>query len=138
MARKARVKRKVSHELKRAQNPVEAQEVLTELQAEVAKKVEVSQKERAPGMTVGGTKVGFTYNDLCNMFPIVSFTPRETVLLTFQGVPVQAISGVEMHVPKCFEDMYRRRERAQDKPDLRELKARGIDVALGAGADISS
>ena len=63
-------------------------------------------------------------------FPIVDFVPDETIPLTWNGVKVQAHSGIEMHVPKPFYDLYNRHKR-----ELLPKKAPfGVLVELGAGA----
>ncbi len=103
--RKASVKRKALRDLKRATTPVEAQEIIEELKADIDPRAE-SFEGRKPGVIVGGTKVGYTYPGLCEQFPIVTFTPEETIKLTFQGITVQAIAGMEMHVPQCFKELY--------------------------------
>jgi hypothetical protein len=41
-----------------------------------------------------------------SQFPTVTFTPEETVPLTFNGVTVQAHAGVPMTVQKCFKEIY--------------------------------
>ena len=86
--------------------------------------------ERRPGKTVRGTKTAWTYNDMLERFPVVSFIPDETLPLTYQGVKHYCHAGIESHVPKPFYDIYNRRKR--------ELQPKnpppGILVELGAGA----
>lgn len=85
--------------------------------------------ERMPGKIVMGTKTAWTFRDMCERFPIVSFIPDETIPLTWQGVRVQALSGIEMHVPRPFYELYNRH-----KAELRPHKSPpGIVVELGAG-----
>ena len=103
--RKERVKRTISRELKHV-SPSEAQEIVTELKPELKAKAKSQPVERVPGLTIAGSKTTYTYRDLCEMFPIVSFIPEETIPLTFQGVSVQAIEGLEMHVPECYKRIY--------------------------------
>ena len=135
MPRKARVKKTIQRELKRATNVKEAQDIISELSAEVEKKVEEFTGKRIPGMTVGGSKVSYQWSDLMDMFPVVSFIPEETIPLTFQGVMVQALAGIEMHVPKCFKDIYDRhvRERRSAAKSIPHLGYE-TTIALGAGA----
>lgn len=133
--RKATVKRKAQRDLKRATTPVEAREIINELKEEIEPKAESFPKGKVPGITIGGTKVGYNYQDLCKMFPIVSFTPDETIPLNFQGVRVQAISGIEMHVPKCFKNIYdeHRRRLRETGAKLPENTGYFNLVELGAG-----
>ena len=135
MPRKARVKKTVARELKRVTSPQEAQEIIEELQKEVAIAVETQPTKRVPGLTVGGTKTSYTFRDLCEMFPIVAFIPEETVGLTFQGIRVQALSGIELHAPSCFKKIYDNHRKAQREagsklPDTGYVPL----VELGAGA----
>ena len=126
-----RVKRKLERDLKRVKTPSGAKEVLDELLEEVKVKVDSEVKGRVPGLTHGSSKTTYTYQDLVAMFPIASFTPEETVPLTFQGITVQAFGGIEMHVPSCFKTIYdqHRKELRRIKETLREA---GIQD-LGAG-----
>ena len=132
---KERVKRKVKQDLRRARDPAIAEEILTELQEVAPIAVAEKPKGKIPGLTVAGSKASYTYQDLVKMFPISTFTPEETLLLTFQGVAVQALSGIEMHVPKCFQDVYRSHQKVI-RDSLKDLKAEGLglDIAPGAGA----
>ena len=131
---KERVKRRVKQELKRARSPEVVREVLQELERVAAVAVTEKQEGKVPGQTRAGTKTSYTYQDLCLMFPIVSFAPDETILLTFNGVAVQAFSGVEMHVPKCFQDVYRSHQRAT-RDSLKDLRNErlGLDIVPGGG-----
>lgn len=86
--------------------------------------------ERVPGKVVKGIKTIWTYNDMCARFPIVDFIPDETLPIIWNGVKVQAISGIEMHVPKPFCDIYKQRmARLRQK-----INIPGVVVELGAGA----
>jgi hypothetical protein len=50
-----------------------------------------------------------------SQFPTVTFTPEETVPLTFQGRTVQAYAGVPLTCPSCFKEIYdKKRSVAQD------------------------
>lgn len=85
---------------------------------------------RLPGKKVSGMKTAWTYRDMLERFQIISFIPDETLPLTWNGIKVQAIAGIEMHVPKPFFDIYTRHKLA-----LRPRPAPpGIEVDLGAGA----
>jgi len=139
MPRKTRVKRAISQDVKRATSAEEAKEVLEEITQELESKVveeaEMKVTGRKPGVTVGGTKTTYTYRDLCEMFPIVKFTPEETIPLTFQGVRVQALANIEMHVPECFEKIYRQHRKTLSTAG-RTLPQLGYEnvVELGIGA----
>ncbi|KKL71581.1 hypothetical protein LCGC14_2093520 [marine sediment metagenome] len=104
--RAEKTKRKVKRAMKKITIPAEAREVAAELLRDAEIKVETTPTGRVPGLTIGATKTTYNYQDLVRMFPIVSFIPEETIPLTFQGVKVQAYVGIEMHVPKCFKDIF--------------------------------
>lgn len=127
--RAKRVKRKVKRDLRSIVSPEEAKEVLEEIAEEVEKRVQETPKERIPGATVGGSKTAYGYGDLVRMFPIVTFIPEETILLTYQGVPVQAYNGVEMHVPECFKKIYDN-HRKELREHARTIRAAGL-IDLG-------
>ncbi len=85
--------------------------------------------ERIPGKLVHGQKTIWTYKDCLDRYEVVSFIPEETIPLNFNGVKVQAFSGIEMHVPKCFKKVYddhRKALRPESPPP-------GVTVELGAG-----
>jgi hypothetical protein len=132
MASKERIKRKVKRDLHRARDPEVAREILAEVLPEVETKAQEKAEGRVPGRIVGGSKTGYTYSDLVKMFPIVTFTPLETLPLNFQGVRVQALSGVEMHVPSVYKEIYDRYMLGK----TRNSKPEGIEgwFAPGAGA----
>ena len=104
-------KRSIRRDIKRIPTPTEAVVVLDELRAEAEHKAYTLTTDKVPGMVIGGTKTTYTYQDLVRMFPIATFTPEETIPLTFQGVTVQAIAGYEMHVPECFKKIYENHRR---------------------------
>lgn len=131
MAGKAKVKRKVKRELRIERQPEDALDVLEELKGEVEAKIEETPVGRVPGRIVDGVKTAYTYQDLVDMFPIVTFTPEDTLPLNFNGVRVQAIAGVEMHVPSVYKEIYDNHRKA-----LRKIKPDEFDgyVLPGAGA----
>ena len=136
---KAKVKRRVKRETRRAMTPLEAKEAVAEVAQEMDDGIKPAitslESGRQPGSIIGDTKVIYTYNDLVRMFPIVDFVPEANVPLTFQGVKVQAYAGVEMHVPKCFKDIYDKSRRRN--PEMRrELRDMGIHIEEGAGTTI--
>ena len=132
VVKNARVKREVKRTLRKARTPEDVTEVLSEIKGEIEERAEVTPKERIPGMVVGGAKVPYTFKYLCKIFPMVQFTPEETVGLTYQGVRVQALSGRELTVPLCYKTIYD--QHRHPKGNLEELKSLGINVELGAGA----
>ena len=129
--RAKRVKKSVKRDLTRIVAPEEAVEVIEEIKQELETKVEETPKGRVPGLTIGGSKTTYTYQDLVKIFPVVSFIPEETIRLTYQGVPVQAFSGIEMHVPKCFKDIYDR-HRFELRQHSKNVKEAGL-LDLGVG-----
>ena len=124
-------------EVEKAVKKLDSGEV-KELAQEIIKAGEEIEKEeekgRVPGKTIKGYKVGYTYADLCKIFPIVSFTPEETVPLTWNGVTVQALEGIEMHVPQCYKTLYDNHRQALRLAG-KSLPNREFEnmIALGAG-----
>ena len=133
--KKERVKRTVKRAVGRARTPEEAQEVIEAITQELQTQVEEEVSGRVPGKTVHGVKTPWTYSDLCKVFPIVSFTPDETIGLTFNGVRVQAIQDIAMHVPRCFMDIYLA-HKTGSRISAKSLPDSGFQtiVELGAGA----
>ncbi len=130
------VKKSLRRTMRKVPNPKEAKAVLEELTKEAEKKVEEAPEGRVPGLAIGDTKTSYNYSDLVKMFPVVSFVPEETIPLSFNGVRVQAIEGYEMHVPKCFYDIYQQhRAMLRGKKLLPESEQGYIpEIGLGAGA----
>ena len=134
--KKEAVRRGVERLAQQAKNPKEALDVLKAVTAEVDKQAEsAGLHEGEIGTLRNGNKITPSYADLCKQFPIVSFTPEETIGLGFQGVRVQALAGIEMHVPKCFKDIYdnHRRSVTNSRKLNNELAQFGINVESGAG-----
>ena len=131
---KVRATRTATRALKRTESPEEAKEVLAEITAEVEQRILTHSEGRVPGQEVHGHKVAYNYQDLVKMFPIATFTPEETLPLTYQGVTVAALSGIEMHVPQCFKNIYDNHRRMQR--EVHRLPDRGYipEIGLGAGA----
>ncbi len=125
-----KAKREVAQILSRAENPEEVLETIA--QDMVAE--EEAEGERVPGKVVHGQKTSWTMKDIEAVFPVVEFTPEDTICITWNGVMRQFIAGVSMLVPTCFRDIYldtKRRSRA--KPDI-VVSTGKINVDLGAGA----
>lgn len=134
MARgRPKLEKTIRRELRKAASAEAAKTLVEELEDEINAKIESTPKGRVPGLTRGSTKINYTYQDLCGMFPFATFTPEETILLTFQGVPVQARANIEMHVPECFKNVYDQHRR-ELRANTSELRGLGINVDLGAGS----
>ena len=133
--RAKRTKRKVKATIRKVIDPQETKDLLEELVEEAEQKIEEKPTGRVPGLTIGSTKTIYTYQDLEKMFPYVSFRPEETIPLTFQGVKVQCFAGFEMHVPKCFKDIYdnHRREKGRHAETLREANMEDLGVLPAGG-----
>uniref|UniRef100_A0A6M3IHM4 Uncharacterized protein n=1 Tax=viral metagenome TaxID=1070528 RepID=A0A6M3IHM4_9ZZZZ len=143
---KERVKRLIKKDVKRAMTTKEGAEAVAEVSREMSLEpgespaitaamagVAPGTIVRIPGSIKGDTKVIYTEEDLLRMFPLVTFTPEETLPLTFQGIRVQALAGVEFTVPKCFKDIYDRSRRPKTAMK-KELADMGIKIDEGAGA----
>ncbi len=128
------VKKSLRRTLRRVPNPAEAKELLEDLTQEAEKKVEEAPEGRVPGLAIGDTKTSWTYNDCVEKFPIVTFTPEETIPLIFNGVRVQAIEGYEMHVPKCFYTIYQQHRAMLRKPKTLPGSEQGYIPEIGPGA----
>ena len=134
--KQARVKRTVKRVIGRARTAVEATEIIEEIKQELEPQVkEEASGERVPGKIVHGMKTPWTYSDLCKVFPIVTFTPDESMPLTWGGVRVQALQDIEMHVPRCFRDIYLANKQGS-RISAKTLPESGFQsiVELGAGA----
>ena len=125
-----RTKRRVKKALQRARDPEVAMEALEEIVPEIQKEVETKVEGRVPGQKIGGNKTPWTEADLNEKFPIVPFTPMETIPITWNGVRYQCFAGHEMHVPSVIKEIYDRyiknKSREKVAPD-------GITVWRGAG-----
>lgn len=72
------------------------------------KAVEKRQKEGLPvhaGEIIEGRKVPYTYADMKNIYPMVTYVPSRTIKVTVNGVTVQFREGEEVEVPKVFVDI---------------------------------
>ncbi len=130
-----RTKRQVKSTIRKVLDPQETKVLLNEIIEEVEQKIEEKPKGRVPGLTIGSSKTPYTYKDLDGMFPAVTFTPEETIPLTYQGVSVQALSGWEMCVPECFKRVYdnHRREKRQFSKTLKEANMEDLGVLPAGG-----
>lgn len=138
-ARNKRAVKRIKQALKTI-TPEEAQDVLSQAVEAEDKRIDELSKQGEPGSVINGEKVPTTYKYMVDhpekYGPIVDFVPERTLPLFFNGVKVQAFAGLEMHVPKCFKDIYDRSGRELSRPLGGHLKESGYDslVALGAGA----
>ena len=126
-----RVQKRVARELRQAKTTADREEVLAAVLAET--KSHPTPVNKTPGAIIGDTKVSWTWADMIKRFPIKSFIPDETVLLTWNGVPVQCYNGIEMHVPEPFYTLYNR-HRDEQRKHTDDLRFLGIDVQKGVGA----
>ena len=89
-------------------------------------------RERIPGRKVRGQKDVWTWRDILERFKddYTAIIPDETIPLTWNGVKIQLISGIETHLPKPFYELWKAHKAA-----LRPGKVPpGIVVEYGAGA----
>ena len=59
---------------------------------------------------LGATKKRWQWRDLQD-FPLATFTPTETIPITWNGLELILVADLEMTVPKCFKDVYDERRR---------------------------
>ncbi len=88
------------------------------------------EESRQPGKVIDGKKIPWTMKDMEARFPMVNFVPDETVPLTWNGVKVYAIAGIEIHAPKPFYDIWNHRKAEL----MKSPNFPGIQVEAGAGA----
>jgi len=134
--RSARAKKRVTRELKSLTTSEKA-EVLNEVEKEAEAQAQVESGERRPGMTISGEKVPYTYQWFVDNYDIVTFIPEKTVPLTINGVRVQAITGLEMHVPRPFYELYAKTQKSsRDAPkDIeKHFKSMGYESIVIPGA----
>jgi len=132
--RAERVKRSVKRSLKLVPKE-ELEKVVEEVVSETDEALEVIPEGAKPGDVVNGFKVAWTYDQMLKNFPIVTFTPEETVPLTWNGVKVQALAMVEMHVPEPFKEIYDRHRREINKRlTLNNREGLITEIGIGLGA----
>ena len=107
----------------------EAKEKVVELIDSVVKEQEEIQATRIPGRVVRGTKTPWTRGDVDRAFPPVTFTPEETIPVTYNGVRYLLIADVECCVPSCIKDIYDNHRKAV----RRGTHIPGVTVWGGAG-----
>jgi hypothetical protein len=126
-----RAEREVEQALRAVPAGVAAQ-VLEEAEDKVEQRA-IDEKNTKPGQVVNGFKRAWTMKECEAAFPVKVFMPEETVPLTWNGLRVQAIAGVQMAVPECFYDIYvKHREALRKKPELPDRGMSNI-VMLNAG-----
>ncbi len=106
----------------------------TAIEESIPRAQERLDKSALPGQTVNGLKKPWTFEAIKKIFPIVSFIPEETICLTWNGVRQQCYSGVEMHTPKCFYDIYLRYRSETRKAAGALPRDMGFEVTIGIGA----
>ncbi len=130
-----RVKRKVERDLKRVRTPEEAMEI-AERASEVARQRVLDEPEtRVPGLTIAGAKTSWTKRDLEEKFPLVTWTPEETIPLCFNGVHYQAFMGFEWVTPSCIKSIYdnHRKVKMQQGALLQQANIQGGFQLIGEG-----
>lgn len=134
MSRRAEsAKRKVKRALKLV--PKEELERVVEEVAESAEaELDFIPEGSKPGDIVNGYKVGWTWTKMKETFPLVIFTPEETIPLSFNGVRVQAIAQVEMKVPEPFKRIYDQHRKEMAKiPQMGDKDGFVTTLGLGLG-----
>ncbi len=129
-----RVKRQIKRSLKLVPKE-ELEKVVAEVVAEADEAIDSIPEGAKPGDVINGYKVAWTWSEMLKQFPIVTFTPEETIPLTWNGVKVQALAQIEMHVPQPFKMIYDQHRRELGK-QTKIVGREGFDstTSLGAGA----
>ena len=132
--RAERVKRQVKRSLKLVPRE-ELERVVEEVASETEAVIDAVPEGSKPGDVVNGYKVAWTWSEMLKQFPVVTFTPEETIPLTWNGVKVQALAQTEMHVPQPFKMIYDQHRREMGKAASLSDRGEYINtIALGAGA----
>ena len=132
-ARAKRVKKQLERTIKSV--PVsDLKQIVEEISSGADERIQNESGDRQPGRIVDGQKTIYTYADLVHMFPLVKFTPEETIPLSFNGVRVQAFNGIEMTVPQCYKDIYDQHKRELRKSPRLPVEGYVNEIALGVGA----
>ena len=108
-------------------------EAVEEAVAEAAGPKSPGQIEEAGELTA--RKVHWTFHDAEKLYPPVTFTPEETIPVTFNGLTVQLMADQPITVPSCFKGIYdehRRLVRQSAKPFW--TPGGVVSVTPGAGA----
>jgi len=96
-----------------------AEIVNTPIVKSILDKVSTTGEDRLPpgdyirdneGRVIG--RVPWTTDDIRRVFPMVTFTPFETLPVTFQGYTVQLVAGEEITCPSIFHGIYQDHLRA--------------------------
>lgn len=105
--------------------------------AELAMKSQRSGKPGEPMFDGQGRQIGkipYTYEYLCETFPMVEWTPMRTCPISYNGVLIHVWAGETVKTPACFRDIYMDSE-------LQTAKALGQQakiLASAGGSDGSS
>ena len=81
------------------------------------------------GRVIG--RVPWTVQDIKDTFPMVDFTPAETMPITFQGHSVQFTAMQEIRCPSIFVDIYK--EHVQALREMPALNAKALEDQFGPG-----
>ncbi len=130
-----KVKRKLERDLKRVRTPEEAMQI-AERASEVARQRVLDEPEvRTPGLTIAGAKTAWTKRDLEEKFPLVTWTPEETIPLCFNGVHYQAFMGFEWVTPSVIKTIYdnHRKVKMQQDNMLKDANIQGGFARIGEG-----
>jgi hypothetical protein len=132
--RAERAKRNIKRSLKLVPKE-ELERVVEEVNSEADDELDIVPEGKRPGDVVNGYKVPWTYEVMVKEFPIVTFTPEETIPLTWNGVKVQAYAQIEMHVPEPFKMIYDNHRREIGRKPSQTFKDGFINmIELGIGA----
>lgn len=109
--------------------------------AEVTEEVMRDTSDLPPGTVIGkGTqrarKVPWTMATIREVYPDITFTPEQTLPVTFNGVSMHLVSGVEVTCPSVFKglyDDYRASVRRHGSGNVATPYG-GVTVLSGAGA----
>ena len=139
---KQRAKRRITKEIKRASkfsSEPELVDVMDEVLLDIEQKVEETPNKPEPGMVVHGNKVPWSDAELTKRYGAVEFIPEETILVTYQNINYQLITGVSMAIPQVVYSEYRRKKREALKDVGKSMpRDRGYIVIenLGVGSEL--
>ena len=76
-------------------------------------------------------RVPWTTQDILDTYPMVNYTPPETIPVTFQGHTVQFYSMMEIRCPSIFVDIYKQHMEATREQGALNAKALGDNFGPG-------
>ena len=99
--------------------------------------------ERVPGEYIRDNdgkvimKVPWTQQDILDRYPMVTWTPSETIPITFGGHTIQVYADEPIRTPCIFETIFRQHREATKQQGAENIKALrdnfGNDVSVAAG-----